>query len=88
MSDKVEHVRAAIREGTHHGHTCHWPGCTAKVPPAAWGCRKHWYKLPLGIRNRIWAAYRAGQEDSKTPSRTYVEAARAAQDWIKENGHG
>lgn len=83
-SPKVEHVRAAIAEGTHHGHTCHWPGCDKRVPPAAWGCKPHWFALPTAIRNRIWAAYRAGQEGTKTPSREYVEAARAAQDWIAQ----
>jgi hypothetical protein len=85
MIDKVEHVREAIRRGpgaTHH--TCHWPGCTAAVPPASWGCRPHWFKLPAGIRKRIWSAYRKGQEETKTPSREYIEAAKAAQAWIAE----
>jgi len=87
MKQKVEHVREAIREGQHDGHTCHWPGCEAKVPPAAWGCRRHWYKLPIGIRNKIWAAYRTGQEDSKTPSARYIAATREAQDWIRESAN-
>lgn len=87
MNQKVEHVRDAIRSGDHGGHTCHWPGCEERVPPAAWGCRRHWYKLPIGIRNKIWAAYRAGQENSKTPSARYIAAAREAQDWIRENAH-
>lgn len=82
---KVDHVRAALRDGQTHGHTCHWPGCDKRVPPAAWGCRPHWYKLPKAIRNRIWAAYRQGQEDSKTPSRVYIDAAREAQEWIAAN---
>ena len=43
----------------------------------------HWYRLPQAIRNRIWAAYRPGQEDDLSPARRYIEAARAAQDWIK-----
>lgn len=80
---KVEHVRAAIRTGDTAGHHCHWPGCTAKVPPAAWGCRQHWYKLPKPLRDRIWRTFR--QEQSKTPSREYVAAARDVQDWIKAN---
>ncbi len=63
-------------------HTCHWPGCTKPVVPAMWGCRAHWFKLPLHLRNRIWAAYVGGQEITKTPSAEYLEAARAAQEWI------
>jgi hypothetical protein len=79
--NKFDHVRQAKQT---RSHTCHWPACGKQVPPAAWGCRSHWYKLPTAIRNRIWAAYRAGQEE--TPgrvSRQYVEAAQEAQEWIR-----
>ena len=38
-------------------HTCHWPGCKKQVPPAMWGCKKHWFMLPKHLRDRIWAAY-------------------------------
>ena len=63
-------------------HTCHWPGCDKRVPPAMWGCRVHWFTLPLRIRNRIWATYVPGQEITKTPSRAYLDAAKEAQEWI------
>lgn len=63
-------------------HTCHWPGCSTPVPPRMWGCRPHWYRLPLEIRNRIYATYRPGQQISKTPSLDYIAAAKAAQEWI------
>lgn len=79
ISEKVDHVLAARQTRTHH---CHWPGCQAQVPPARWGCRKHWYSLPIGLRNKIWAAYRPGQEDDQRPSLRYVEVARAVQEWI------
>lgn len=45
-------------------------------------CYPHWMKLPTDIRQRIWDAYLPRQEVTMTPSETYVEAARAAQDWI------
>lgn len=79
---KAEHVRAALREGHAGNHHCHWPGCNKSVPPAAWGCKQHWYALPIGLRNKIWHAFRPGQEQTKTPSRRYVEVAREVQDWI------
>jgi hypothetical protein len=63
-------------------HTCHWPGCDQQVPPAMWGCKDHWLKLPKAIRADIQASYRAGQEITKTPSAAYLIAARKAQDWI------
>lgn len=63
-------------------HTCHWPNCGKEVPAAMWGCKRHWFKLPLSLRNRIWATYRPGQEEDKRPSDAYIAAARAVQDWI------
>ncbi len=85
IADKARHVRAAMIEGHTGEHVCHWPGCGKRVPPAQWGCRAHWFKLPRAIRNAIWLAYRSGQEINKTPSAAYIEAARAAEVWITAN---
>lgn len=82
IADKVSHVKRAGQTRQHH---CHWPGCDKQVPPAMWGCRKHWYDLPINLRNAIWRTYRPGQEVAATPSRAYVAAARAAQEWIATN---
>lgn len=80
----VEHVFNAKQT---RNHTCHWPGCGQQVPPAKWGCAYHWFRLPKAIRNEIWSTYRVGQEETATPSRAYVMAARKAQEWIKAQGH-
>lgn len=79
IDDKVQHVKAA---GQTRAHGCHWPGCTAQVPPAKWGCPRHWFALPAAIRSRIWRTYQIGQESTGRPSAEYIAAARAAQDWI------
>jgi hypothetical protein len=63
-------------------HTCHWPGCEEKVPPKLWGCKDHWYRLPVALRRRIEQTYRPGQETDKRPSQAYINAARAVQEWI------
>lgn len=63
-------------------HSCHWPDCTKKVPPAMWGCREHWFKLPKVIRDAIWREYVPGQEVKKNPSIRYLAAAALAQGWI------
>jgi len=78
------HGKAAyvVQQGQTRNHACHWPGCTAQVPPAMWGCKEHWFALPPPIRTKIWRAYRMGQEIDGCPSREYLEAARAAQEWI------
>lgn len=67
-------------------HHCHWPGCKVKVPPKLWGCLRHWRMLPKSIQLKIWAAYKPGQEITKTPSAEYIKVAKEAQDWIKERG--
>jgi hypothetical protein len=78
---KVDYVRSEARKpaGKHH---CHWPDCDKPVPPAMWGCKAHWFKLPMRLRSRIWATYRPGQEISKTPSAEYLTVAHEVQDWI------
>lgn len=81
ISEKVAYVKA---EGQTRNHHCHWTGCTAQVPPAKWGCTKHWYMLPKRFRDRIWAAFRPGQERTMTPSAEYVQVAREIRAWIKE----
>jgi hypothetical protein len=64
-------------------HTCHWPGCQKSVPPAMWGCKTHWFRLPKRLRDLIWATYRPGQEIRKTPSTAYIKAATEVQEWIR-----
>ncbi len=63
------------------GHHCHWPGCRKEVPPKLWGCKRHWFMLPLYLRNKIWAAYRPGQEITKDPSPEYLAAAGEVRQW-------
>ena len=65
-------------------HVCHWPGCERKVPPSLWGCKPHWYRLPMELRDEIWAHYRPGQEIDKLVSIEYMETALRVQDWIHD----
>lgn len=64
-------------------HVCHWVGCHRKVPPRMWGCRYHWMALPRVLRDRIWAAYRPGQERDKRPSAEYLRWAMRAQEYSR-----
>jgi hypothetical protein len=79
--DKASYV---LRQRQTRSHECHWPGCGKQVPPAMWGCREHWFKLPKPLRDAIWRAYRPGQEKDMHPSADYIEAAEKAQKWIAE----
>lgn len=80
--DKRKYVKNQKQDRDHH---CHWPGCNKQVPPAFWGCYFHWMQLPKVLRDKIWAAYRPGQEKDMRPSREYLEVAQEVQDWIREN---
>lgn len=82
MNTKSEYVKSQPQR---RPHECHWPGCRKQVPPAMWGCKAHWFKLPLHLRNKIWAAYSPGQEIRMDPSEAYIEAALEVQRWILEN---
>lgn len=74
-----------LSQGQTRKHHCHWPGCDKQVPPAMWGCKTHWFKLPVSLRNEIWKTFRPGQEKDATPSKEYLIAARKVKDWIASN---
>jgi hypothetical protein len=80
VTDKVDYVRSAKQT---RPHTCHWPGCGKQVPPAMWGCRTHWYRLPSNLRKLIWATYVPGQEEKVNPSKAYLIASMKVQEWIE-----
>lgn len=65
-------------------HQCHATGCSNKVPPEMFMCKKHWFSLPKSMRDRIWATYRPGQCDDWNITHEYADAARAAVCFIAE----
>lgn len=82
---KAEKVRHVLQARQTRRHSCHWPNCPKQVKPAVWGCYPHWMRLPKYLRDAIWAAYKPGQEDSMDVSDSYLEAAEAVQNWIREH---
>ena len=85
VREKAAYVRSQHQTRKHH---CHWPGCTTQVPPAMWGCRTHWFRLPKALRDRIWRAYVPGQEVDTSPSETYLQVADDVQRWIRGRPQG
>lgn len=79
LSEKADYVR---RQNQTRQHTCHWPGCNKQVPPAMWGCKRHWFMLPALLRAKIWRSYRPGQEVTMDPSPEYLKIANEVQKWI------
>lgn len=66
-------------------HLCHYPGCDKPVPPALWGCHRHWYTLPKVLRDEVWRNYRPGQEVDKCPSAAYIKTAAKVDKWCRDN---
>lgn len=85
LTVKRQHVAREARKAPTRRHHCHWPGCNTAVPPAMWGCRAHWFKLPKALRDRIWRTYAPGQEIDITPSEEYLQVADDVQRWIRDN---
>jgi len=59
-------------------HRCHANGCEVEVPPKILMCRRHWFMVPIALREAVWASYRPGQEIDKRPTAEYLDAADAA----------
>lgn len=81
IKTKKEWVMAQLNNPNNR-HTCHYPGCTASVKPAFWGCPPHWFGLPAWARSMIWATYNPMQEIKKNPSKNYLEVVERVQVWI------
>ncbi len=68
-------------------HRCCWPDCEVFCPPRNYMCARHWFVLPVRLRDRIWDAYRPGQEYGLAPRHPDWEVANnEVQEWIKERG--
>lgn len=86
-SDKQNKVAYVQSQSQTRDHTCHWPGCGKQTPPAMWGCKTHWFRLPKKLRDMIWLAYRPGQEQDRRVSERYRMVARLVQEWILSNAN-
>lgn len=79
---KADHVRREMRRGPTRGHDCHWPGgCDVETAAAQFCCYKHWRMIPRYLQQKVWAAYRIGQEVDKNPTREYMAVMREIKQW-------
>lgn len=65
-------------------HRCHARECKTIVPPKLLMCLKHWRMVPRPLQQQVWNTYRPGQENDKTPTRDYLQAAMAAIEAVAE----
>lgn len=65
-------------------HKCPGSACGGKadVPTDMLACRKDWYRLPRGLRNRVWAAWANGEGAG---SDEHNAAVTEALDWYASN---
>ena len=59
-------------------HLCHAEGCKVRVPRRMFMCRKHWFMVPLTMRDQLMLAYTPGQErldGTAWPSDEYLTIA-------------
>jgi hypothetical protein len=43
--------------------TCPHPGCHREIAPDRFACKRHWYQLPIAMREKIWTDYVGGTTD-------------------------
>jgi hypothetical protein len=82
MTDRQAKAAYVWQQPQDRQYGCHWPTCDRQVPPAMWGCREHWFKLPKALRDRIWDAYEHGQEVRMDASDEYLTVAYEVEEWI------
>nr|WP_316642851.1 hypothetical protein [uncultured Roseateles sp.] len=66
-------------------HPCPWPGCTALAKASQWGCRLHWFTLPIRTRQAIHATRVPHQASHGHVSRSHVRVLGEAQAWIEQH---
>lgn len=59
-------------------HLCHAHGCKTPVKPSLLFCAKHWAIVPKEMQKAVYASYRRGQCDDKSPSNAWMVAAETA----------
>jgi hypothetical protein len=59
-------------------HRCHAVDCDEPVPPEMLMCKPHWRMVPRELQRRVWATYRDGQCDDRSPSYSWHAAADRA----------
>ena len=72
---KTKSGSSAAKPGAHH---CHAIACERACPPECLMCSAHWRMVSRAKQRAVWASYRPGQCDDKSPSARWLEAAKAA----------
>lgn len=63
---------ATLSSGTHR---CPIARCSRQIDLSRLMCRLHWYLVPKGLRDQVWATWRSGQGASSSEHRDAVHKA-------------
>lgn len=64
---------------------CRYPQCGKGPSQAGAFCRPHWFKLPPGLRDRLWrAAQGLNLQFGGRPSAAWINVAEEADRWLAE----
>lgn len=66
-------------------HKCFHPHCHAEIPTAMFGCKFHWFALPLLLRTAIQGAYWRFQRGEVGAIEHLREAQQAAIAYVNRN---
>jgi hypothetical protein len=58
-------------------HNCPGPECDAQVPYEMLACRRHWFQVPMRIRNLVYAAWDRGAGAGSDEHTNAIEQAIA-----------
>jgi hypothetical protein len=67
--------------GQHYPAHCCVRGCSVHLPAGRWMCVRCWRSVPLELRERVWASWRAKTEpvgNTGEDAEAYAEACRIA----------
>lgn len=87
MTGKAAGVVEQARQDQASGdvHECFVPSCKASIPVSFLMCFKHWKMVPKDLQRAVWRHFKDGQQfDHGKISGDYVDAARAAADFVEQ----
>jgi hypothetical protein len=78
VPNKFSHVK----RDTVPAKDCLWPGCKTLIPKSHTMCEPHWLLVPKPLRDAVWSAYEANQENAPDEiSEAYAAAVEEARIW-------
>lgn len=56
-------ARGPLWREPYDAHQCNYPGCKEVIGGQLWGCRDHWFLIPVELRDKYLACTRKRDRD-------------------------